>query len=108
MPVLQVQVHVWDTSEPYGAHYSHHTKVRWEVGASRDPDRWADWADIVLLVSCAQLCKSAQCSVMQVYSVTSKESLKEAFAMRERWADTAKAVVVVGNKNDLEIYRQAV
>ena len=43
----------------------------------------------------------------KVYSITSEDSLKEAFYTRERWTETNNAAaVVVGNKNGLEIYRQ--
>ena len=28
--------------------------------------------------------------------------------MREKWAENIKTAVVVGNKNDLEIYRQVI
>ena len=44
-------VQVWDTSEPYGAQYSQHQEQHLVVGAARDPTRWADWADIIILVS---------------------------------------------------------
>ena len=32
--------------------------------------------------------------------------MQEAFKTRESWKDANKAAVVVGNKNDLEIYRK--
>ena len=46
----QVQIHVWDTSEPYGPNFSEHKPVHWTTGAVRDPGRWLEWADAVLLV----------------------------------------------------------
>jgi len=66
------------------------------VGAVRDPARFLEWADVVLLV----------------YSITSEESLAEARLVADRLADFTKiynrSVIVVGNKTDLEIYRKVV
>lgn len=42
---------MWDTSDPYGAHYNDDKKQSWTVGAVRDPARWSDWPDVVMLVS---------------------------------------------------------
>ena len=70
---FQVILEVMDTSEPWGRRYTEAEGgprdrvgdgLVVEVGAARDPARWSQWADLVLLV----------------YSVTSKaESRKQSF-----------------------------
>ena len=56
---VQISLEVMDTSECAGDWHSQDGRVTSCVGASRDPARWAAWADVVLLV----------------YSVTSRASL---------------------------------
>jgi len=92
---LEVSLSLWDTSEACGADYREE-QVKVVVGAVRDPARFLDWADVVLLV----------------YSITSEESLAEAKLAAERLTDFTKiynrSVIVVGNKTDLEMYRKVV
>ena len=56
---VQISLEVMDTSECAGDWHCQDGRVTSCVGASRDPARWAAWADVVLLV----------------YSVTSRASL---------------------------------
>jgi len=90
---MWLDLSLWDTSEPWGNDYREE-EVTTVIGALRDPARYLEWADLILLV----------------YSITSEESLAEARSTAERLKDFAKiynrSVIVVGNKNDLEIYRK--
>ena len=59
---------------------------------TKDPGRYLNWADVIILV----------------YSVTSKDSLERVGKLLDNWAEgrhRSPPVIVVGNKNDLEIYR---
>ena len=93
---LQVSLEVMDTSEGQGDIFHDDGTVSSCVGARRDPARWSDWADIVLVV----------------YSVTNRASLTACRAFLQHCqpsepteAATQPTVIAVGNKNDLQMLR---